>query len=219
MKITSFILYAILISTAITSFGTDVLAQINPGQIPGDASLYFREDWKETPAEIPLSQKHVANPDLILETYGPGADSLKKSHHDQPADDPWYVWSGQCLAPWAVVLRKKDSAADLSKNAYIRWRTKQAGGRVLRVILGLENGTWVVSREGTGVTEDWSVSVLNLNALSWRELDVAAVKSGGAVESPDLSAVHSIGCTDLMPGESSPVCSRLDWIEVYGKER
>ena len=27
--------------------------------------LFFWEDWKETPAEIPLSQKHVNNPDSV----------------------------------------------------------------------------------------------------------------------------------------------------------
>lgn len=53
--------------------------------------LFFREDWKEIPAEIPLSQKHVNNPDLTVQLYGPGQDSLKKSHHDRPADDPYYV--------------------------------------------------------------------------------------------------------------------------------
>jgi DNA polymerase I-like protein with 3'-5' exonuclease and polymerase domains len=32
-----------------------------------DAPLYFREDWKEIPAEIPVSQKHVENDELIVE--------------------------------------------------------------------------------------------------------------------------------------------------------
>jgi hypothetical protein len=33
----------------------------------------------------------------------------------------------------------------------------------------------------------------------------------------DLSRVDEIGFTDLMPGGGSDACSRLDWIEVYGK--
>ena len=36
---------------------------------------FFREDWKDTPAEIPLNQKHVANPDLTVQLYGAGKDS------------------------------------------------------------------------------------------------------------------------------------------------
>ena len=49
--------------------------------------LFFREDWKESPAEIPLSQKHVNNPDLLVQLYGPGQDSLKKSNHEKPVDE------------------------------------------------------------------------------------------------------------------------------------
>ncbi|MBI5008171.1 MAG: hypothetical protein HZB98_00620, partial [Bacteroidia bacterium] len=38
-------------------------------------ALFFREDWKEIPAATPVTQKHVANPDLLLGLYGPGCDS------------------------------------------------------------------------------------------------------------------------------------------------
>src|SRR5690554_1953512 len=64
--------------------------------------LFFREDWKETPPEIPLSQAHVNNPELLVQTYGPGKDSLKKSNHEKPVDDPFYVWSGLCRGNWLV---------------------------------------------------------------------------------------------------------------------
>ena len=82
--------------------------------------LFFREDWKETPAEIPLSQKHVNNPDLLVQLYGPGQDSLKKSHHPQPVDDPYYVWSGLCLGNWMVTLKHKTQNVDLTEFAKIR---------------------------------------------------------------------------------------------------
>jgi hypothetical protein len=51
-------------------------------------SLFFREDFKETPAAYPITQSHIANPDLIMGIYGPGCDSIKKSHHEKPIDDP-----------------------------------------------------------------------------------------------------------------------------------
>ena len=57
-------------------------------------SLFMREDWKEIPAATPVTQDHVVNKDLILGLYGPGCDSIKKSHHESPADDPYYIWSG-----------------------------------------------------------------------------------------------------------------------------
>ena len=78
--------------------------------MPSAPSLAFREDWKETPAATPVTQEHVANADLILTVHGPGAALVKKSHHDQPADDPYYIWSGDTTAPWAVSLRHRGGA-------------------------------------------------------------------------------------------------------------
>ena len=40
---------------------------------------------------------------------------------------------------------------------------------------------------------------------------------GAKVTTPDLSRVEEIGFTDLMAGGGSAACSRLDWIEVYGR--
>jgi hypothetical protein len=37
------------------------------------------------------------------------------------------------------------------------------------------------------------------------------------VANPNLSRVDEIGSTDLMRGGESAACSRLDWLEVYGK--
>ena len=47
--------------------------------------LFFREDWKETPAVTPVTQAEVNNPDLLLAVYGRGKDHVRKSHHDHPA--------------------------------------------------------------------------------------------------------------------------------------
>src|SRR5688572_26719766 len=69
-------------------------------------SLFFREDWKEIPAATPVTQEHVVNKDLILGLHGPGRDSIKKSHHDDPADDPYYIWSGLCKGNWGSDVKK-----------------------------------------------------------------------------------------------------------------
>src|SRR5712692_6135408 len=84
--------------------------------------LFFREDWKETPAATPLTQQHVANPNLLMALYGPGRDGIKKSHHDTPDDDPYYIWSGTCPANWAITLRHRNANVDLTGLAKIRWR-------------------------------------------------------------------------------------------------
>ena len=178
--------------------------------------LFFREDWKEIPAEIPITSEHVNNPDLIMSTYGPGADSLKKSHHDKPEDDPYYVWSGRCRGNWALTLKHKNSLVDLSNYGKIKWRTKQAGFHQLRIILKLADGTWLVSDASDGPSKDWRIREFNIDDIRWRSLDIDRVVEGNWVENPDLSQVEEIGWTDLMTGGNSAACSRVDWIEVYG---
>jgi hypothetical protein len=185
-----------------------------PNYRPG---LFFREDWKETPAEIPLSQKHVNNPDLLVQLYGPGQDSLKKSNHEKPEDDPFYVWSGLCLGNWMVTLKHKAGNVDLTGFAKISWRAKQAGLRQLRITLKLANGTWLVSDQFDDATKDWRIKEFNIQDVIWYKLDAKAVVEIGHVTNPDLSNVEEIGFTDLMSGGKSASCSRLDWIEVYGK--
>ena len=180
-------------------------------------SLLFREDWKEIPAEIPVTQEHVENPDLLLNLYGPGRDVIKKSHHDQPVDDPYYIWSGLCEGNWLVTLKHREKLADLTGYAKIRWRTKQAGFRQLRIVIKLENGTWLVSDAVDGPSNDWRVREFNIMDLQWYTLDIEKICEQKPAASPDLGRVDEIGFTDLMRGGSSQACSRLDWIEVYAE--
>ncbi|MFW5756782.1 MAG: hypothetical protein ACOCWK_09275 [Tangfeifania sp.] len=179
-------------------------------------ALFFREDWKEIPAEIPLSQKHVENPDLLVGVYGPGQDSLKKSHHDRPADDPYYVWSGLCPENWMVTLKHKSGNVDLTGFAKIKWRSKQSGLRQLRIAIKLTDGTWLISNLSDGPSTDWRIKEFNIRDITWHKLDEGRIVETGVAENPDLSNVEEIGFTDLMPGGKSAACSRLDWIEVYG---
>lgn len=177
--------------------------------------LLFREDWKEIPAEIPLHQGHVSNPDLVVSLYGPGSDSIKKSNHEKPLDDPYYTWSGLCLGNWAITLKLRNGHMDLSGFSKIRWRSKQSGFRELHVLLRLADGSWIVSRQGDGASADWRTKEFNLMDLDWFSIDMETITEGQPVELPDLSDVVEIGYTDLMPGGKSNACSRLDWIEVY----
>lgn len=180
-------------------------------------ALFFREDWKETPAEMPVSQSHVANPELVLGLYGPGQHGIKKSNHPQIPNDPYYIWSGACPANWAVTLKHKTSDADLTGPAMIKWRSRQSGFRQLRIILKLSGGPWLVSNVYDDASSDWRVREFNIASIHWRELDICRVTEGKQVEAPDLSRVEEIGFTDLMPGGMSDACSRLDWIEVYAR--
>lgn len=194
-------------------FAGTLFAQ-NENYRPG---LFFREDWKETPAEIPLSQKHVNNAELLVNLYGAGKDSLKKSNHPQPIDDPFYVWSGLCLGNWMVTLKHKNKDVDLTGFAKIKWRSKQVGLRQLRITIKLTDGTWLISDQSAGPSKDWLVTEFNIQDINWHKLDIERIVEVGIEKAPNLSNVEEIGFTDLMPGGKSAACSRLDWIEIYGK--
>jgi hypothetical protein len=187
------------------------------GPVQAGAGLLFREDWRETPPETPITQTHVANPDLILSLHGPGRAGIKKSHHAQPVDDPYYVWSGTAEGNWAVSLRHRSGALDLTGPAKIRWRSKQSGFRQLHVVLKLADGAWLVSEQSDGESQEWHVKEFLLASLTWRKLDISKVVESSPCRDPDLSHVAEVGWTDLMVGGGSSACSRLDWIEVYGK--
>jgi hypothetical protein len=178
---------------------------------------FLREDWKETPAATPVTQAHVVNKDLILGLYGPGCDSIKKSHHETPADDPYYIWSGLCTGNWVVTLKNTKSYVDLSSFGKILWRSKQSGLRCLHPVLKLADGTWLVGSQGDCLSKDWRITEFNIADIAWYSLDIKSVIEIKPVINPDLSKVDEIGFTDLMTGGASDACSRLDWIEVYGR--
>ena len=180
-------------------------------------SLFFREDWKETPPETPVNQQHVSNSDLILGLYGGAIEGMRKSNHDHPSDDPFYVWSGLCQGNWALTLKSTESFVDLNELAKIRWRSKQSGFRCLHIILKLTDGTWLVSDQCDCYSGDWRIHEFNIVDIQWSELDIEAMTEKKPVIDPDLSRVDEVGFTDLMTGGSSNACSRVDWIEVYGK--
>ena len=200
-------LFAILLLDVAVS---TISAQERPG-------LFFREDWKEIPAATPVTQEHVSQPDLLVTRHGPGEAGIKKSHHDRPADDPYYIWSGEAEGNWALSLRNPKSQVDLTGLAKIRWRSKQAGFRLLRIILKAANGQWLVSDQYDAASSDWRVREFNVADIRWRRLDIKKIVEGEWVNAPDLSRIEEVGFTDLMPGGQSAACSRLDWIEVYGK--
>lgn len=185
-------------------------AQYRPG-------MFFREDWKETPAATPVNQAHVVKNNLILGLYGKGCDSLKKSHHETPVDDPYYIWSGLCLGNWVVTLKNSKSYVDLSGYAKIRWRSKQSGLRSLHPVLKLADGTWLVGSQGDDLSKDWRVCEINIMDVNWYVLNIKTVIEVKPATNINLSKVDEIGFTDLMTGGGSDACSRLDWIEVYGK--
>lgn len=180
-------------------------------------ALVFREDWKEIPAARPLTQEHVAHPDLTLALHGPGAGQLKKSHHEEIAGDPYYLWSGKCAGAWAISFRHRNALIDLSGGGVVRWRARQSGTRRLRLILKPESRAWLVSDQCDDASTDWREVEIEIATSTWRWLDIGSVTIGRQAGEVELARVDAVGVTDLMPGDGSDACSRLDWIEIWGR--
>jgi hypothetical protein len=113
--------------------------------------LFFRETWKnpletDHAQEPKVRQDHMTNPNLELKLYGPDTKDIRIVRHTAPADDPTYIWSGSSPTNWALTMRDKSSDVDLrGPVAKIRWRTKEAGFHLLRPVLKLADGTFLVA--------------------------------------------------------------------------
>ena len=200
-----------LIQTGILFFGI-----LSAFLVKAEPSLYFREDWKEIPFALPITSKHVANPALRLETHGPGKLGIKKSHHAEIENDPYYIWSGKCELRWALSLKKNGYLADLSvAGAKVRWRSRQSGDHALHLLVKLSGERWFISEQSDS-GKAWHDHEWQITELSWRYFSIIEAKAGEGVETPDLSRVEQIGFTDQRPGKGSSSSSRLDWIEVHG---
>jgi hypothetical protein len=206
-----------------------------PGQLGGAVTahyppVFFREDWKfdktvpnvnnEREPEHPIVQGDVSNPSLEVHLYGDNAGTRTVI---QPYNDNiTYVMSLLCTSNCAITLRDKNNDVDLTGLATIRWRTRVSGFHLLRPILKLANGTWLVGDHPVGLSTDWVESEIQLVDVRWRNLDITQVVEGREarwVDNPDLSRVEEIGFTDLMrgAGHGSGGGSRVDWIQVTGK--
>ncbi len=190
--------------------------------------LFLRETWKDPfltdgKQEPGLRQDHLESPRLELKLYGPPGKDVRIVRHKAPQDDPTYVWSGSSPTNWALTLRDPDNFVDLSGPvAKIRWRTKMAGFHLLRPVLKLSDGTFLVGDHAEGYSGDWIETEFSLADVRWRGLDI----SRGVVETtdgqwkkdPDLRTVDEVGFTDLMRGSGGGPGggTRVDWIEVYG---
>lgn len=208
-------------------------AEANSNRRP---SLFFRAEWKKrtpNPGEHPISQDDLVGPNLELLLYG-AKNGIYDEQQEQP-ENISFAWTGLCESNCALMLRDEDNYVDLTGLAKIRWLTKQNGFHLLRPVIELADGTWLVGDHTDGYSADWRESEIDITDVHWRQLDPAkvveaAAKSAGKnnfrgldftgwFQNPDLSKVDAVGFTDLMPGSGhgGGGSSRVQWIEVYGK--
>jgi hypothetical protein len=211
--------------------GRGQAAQQSPGATTAVyPPLFFREDWKfdtsapnvntEREPEHPIVQGDVASPGLEVHLYGDEAGTRTVL---QPYNkNITYVMSLLCTSNCAITLRDKNNDVDLTGLAMWTWRTRISGFHLLRPIIKLADGTWLVGDKTAGLSNDWVESEFLLGDVRWRNLDIKNVVEGREarwVDNPDLSRVEEIGFTDLMrgAGHGSGGGSRVDWIQVTGK--
>jgi hypothetical protein len=194
--------------------------------------LLFREEWKvrtSNTGEHPIAQSDLANQNLELKLYG-----FKDGIYENQQGDQTFAWTGLCEANCALALRDKDNYVNLTGLAKMRWRTKQNGFHLLRPIIELADGSWLVGDHADGYSADWRESEIIFADVRWRALDVSKVVEAasanqktpnfkgldftGWVDNPALSRVDAVGFTDLAPGSGhgGGGSSRVQWIEVYG---
>jgi hypothetical protein len=141
----------------------------------------------------------------------------------QPTDPP-NLWTGVCLTGVAVTLRDRNSYADLTGLARIRWVTRTSGFHVVRPVVKLADGTWLVGDYGEGAATLNSTLFLEnefaVSSVRWLRLDIDRIVTRGTwVEKPDLSRVDEIGFADLLPGSGHGWGGfvNVSRIEVYGR--
>ena len=188
----------------------------------GRAPLFFREEWKQTPAggEHPVTPESIANPNLELKLYGATSKEVQLTGAATDENNPTHVWTGLCSTPCAVAFRDRNNFADLSGLARVKWVTKVSGFHQVRPLVKLADGTWLVGDHTDGSTVDWLTSEFSLADLRWLRLDIANVYTkGNFIEKPDLTKVDEIGFVDLLPGSGHGAGGWIDVaaIEVYGK--
>ena len=182
--------------------------------------LFLREEWKQTPAggEHPVNPlEALSNPNLELKLYG---KEMLMTGSATDENNPVHLWTGVCATACAATFRDKNSYADLTSLARIRWVTKVSGFHQVRPIVKLADGTWLVGDHADGSAVDWLQSDFSIAEVRWLRLDInAIVTKGNFVDKPDLSKVDEIGFDDLMPGSGHGPGGWIDvaTIEVFGK--
>ncbi len=202
------ILALIFVCSAAAAFGQ--------GRPQAPPSLFFKETWKEMPGNVPMTQEFVVNPDLKLDLYG----TTKEDFGITSEGGVPHIWTGLCANTCALTLSSKKNFVDLTGKAKIRWYTKTSGFHVVRPVLKLADGTFLIGDHTDATTFEYHESEFFLSEVKWLKLDMPKVQTkGNLLDKVDLSKVDAIGFADLTPGSGHGLggFSDVGWIEVYGK--
>jgi hypothetical protein len=182
-------------------------------------------------ADIPRNLKNPPPGSIARDWSGPFCVQLAGYNQNPPPKqvvagqptDPPNLWTGVCASPVAVTLRDRNNYVDLTGLARIRWVTRTSGFHVVRPVVKLADGTWMVGDYGEGAHSANSTLFLESEVavanVRWLALDIDRVVTRGTwVEKPNLGRVDEVGFADLLPGSGHGWGGFVNVakIEVYG---
>jgi hypothetical protein len=182
---------------------------------------------------VPAYLKQPPTGSIARDWGGPSCIQLAGYNQNPPPQkvaagaptDPPNLWTGVCQTAVAATLRHRKSLVDLTGLARIRWVTRTSGFHVVRPVVKLADGSWLVGDYAEGAHSSNSTLFLESEVaianVRWLPLDIARVVTRGQTwaEKPDLTRVDEVGFADLHPGSGHGWGGFVNVarIEVYGR--
>jgi hypothetical protein len=229
-----------LLGTAVLIATLTVFARQAPPTSPGGDGrgragnqpppLFFKETWQIAgPAHaIGAGENVLTNANLELKLFGPSATAADPDKRIWISTPPTNIWTGMTTTPFAATLRDKDNDVDLTGLARARWVTRASGFHVVRPVIRLADGTYLVG-DYAAAASTFLESEFAFSSQRWKKLDVQRVVTVGRydaagdasawADAPDLSRVSEVGFVDLMPGSGHGAGGYINVaaFEVYGR--
>jgi len=220
----------LLFCSSAVALGSSVTAQGRGAASP--PPLFFKEAWQiNGPAHaIAPGENVLTNANLELKLYGPSAAAADPDKRIWISTPPTNIWTGMTTTPFAATLRDKSNYVDLTGLAKVRWITRASGFHVVRPVVKLADGTFLVGEHADASTSGFLESEFIFATQRWMKLDIDRVVTKGTYgpaqdasawvrEPVDLSKVDEVGFADLMPGSGHGAGGyvNVSTFEVYGK--
>jgi len=227
---------ATVLCVSVAAIGQAVAAQGREGRgrgaAPNTPPLLFKEAWQISgPAHALATGENVlTNANLELKLYGPSATASDPDKRIWISTPPTNIWTGMTTTPFAATLRDKENYVDLTGLAKVRWITRASGFHVVRPVVKLADGTYLVGEHADANTSGFLETEFIFATQRWMKLDIDRVVTKGTYgpaqdasawvrEPVDLSKVDEVGFADLMPGSGhgSGGYVNVASFEVYGR--
>ena len=129
-----------------------------------------------------------------------------------------------------IVFKDPQQTVDLTGMAKVRWITRASGFHVVRPVVKLADGTYLVGEHADANTSGFLETEFMFATQRWMKLDIERVVTKGTYgpaqdasawtrDPVDLSKVDEVGFADLIPGSGhgSGGYVNVASFEVYGK--